>query len=209
MKETRPVVHVVDDDVSFRTAVLRLLRAAGHETRGYGSAAELLAAEPGQSPGCIVLDVRMPGASGLDLQKALAAAEEPLPIVFLTGHGDIPATVQAMKAGAVDFLTKPVERGVLLPAVEGALARDVRARTERTRLRELRARYDTLTPREAEVLPLVVSGLLNKQIAAGLGLAERTVKAHRARVMEKMRVESLADLVRMASQLGLQKPGDR
>ena len=205
MSQQAPVIHVVDDDASFRRAVVRLLRAAGYETRGYGSAAELLAAKPGQGPGCVVLDVRMPGASGLELQQALAGTEEPLPIIFLTGHGDVPASVQAMKAGAVDFLTKPVERGLLLPAVQNALARDAQARATRARTRELLARYAALTPREAEVFGRVVLGKLNKHIAAELGVAERTVKAHRAQVMEKMRVESLAELVRLAEQLGLRE----
>lgn len=198
-----PVVHVVDDDASFRAAVLRLLRAAGYEARGYGSAAELLKANPAQSPGCILLDVRMPESSGLELQRALATTEEALPIVFVSGFGDIPASVQAMKAGAVDFLTKPVQRDALLPAVEDALARDTQARAVRSRLLELRARYDTLTPREADVLAQVVGGKPNKQIASDLGITERTVKAHRAQVMRKMQVLSLADLVRAAEQLGL------
>jgi FixJ family two-component response regulator len=202
MTDRNPIVHVVDDDDSVRTAVVRLLQAAGHEARGYSSAGEfLLGRSDRDAPGCVVLDVRMPGPSGLDLQAALGRLAVPLPIVFLTGHGDIPMSVRAMKAGAIDFLTKPVSRDALLTAVETALGRDAQTRAARARVHGLRARYDTLTPREREVFAGVVAGKLNKQIAADLGTAERTVKAHRAQVMEKMQVASVAELVHAADQL--------
>jgi FixJ family two-component response regulator len=200
------VVHVVDDDAPMRTGLCRLLEAAGYEARAYASAGDFLVADPGDGIGCVLLDVRMPGPSGLDLQQALARRHEPLPVVFLTGHGDIPTTVRALKAGASDFLTKPVKRETLLAAVESALAQDAARRMERDELRVLRARYETLTPREREVLAQVVAGKLNKQIAGDIGAAERTVKAHRAQVMEKMQVGSLAELVRVASRLALPQP---
>ena len=197
-----PIVHVVDDDDSVRTAVMRVLQAAGYETRGYASAGEfLLERSDGWAPGCAVLDVRMPGPSGLDLQKALAQREVPVPVVFLTGHGDIPMSVRAMKAGAVDFLTKPVKKEALLAAVTAALARDAETRAGHDRLRALRERYETLTAREREVFAGVVAGKLNKQIAGELDAGERTVKAHRAQVMEKMQVRTVAELVRIAEQL--------
>jgi FixJ family two-component response regulator len=162
---TLPIIHVVDDDPSFRTAVTRLLRAAKYEVRGYGSASEFLASDPCADPGCILLDLQMPGVGGFDLQQSLARMEERLPIIFLTGHGDIPASVRAMKGGAVDFLTKPVRREALLGAVENALAIDAKGRAARAALREIHDRYENLTPREREVLMHVVSGKLNKQIA--------------------------------------------
>ena len=199
-----PIIHVVDDDPSFRTAVTRLLRAAKYEVRAYASASEFLNSEPCAEPGCILLDLQMPGVSGLDLQQSLARMEERLPIIFLTGHGDIPASVRAMKAGAVDFLTKPVGRDALLNAVKNALDVDVKGRAARAALRELQNRYENLTPREREVLAHVVSGKLNKQIAFDLGAAERTIKAHRAAIMEKLRVQSVAELVRLAQELGIQ-----
>lgn len=202
MTERAPIVHVVDDDDSVRTAVVRLLQAVGYQARGYASAGEfLLGRSDRNAPGCVVLDVRMPGPSGLDLQEALARLEVPLPIVFLTGHGDIPMSVRAMKAGAVDFLTKPVSRDALLAAVRTALARDAETRSAHERRRAFRARYETLTPREREVFTGVVAGKLNKQIAGELGTAERTIKAHRAQVMEKMQVASVAELVHVADQL--------
>lgn len=198
------IIHVVDDDPSFRTAVTRLLRAAKYEVRAYASAPEFLDSEPGGEPGCILLDLRMPGASGLDLQESLARMEERLPIIFLTGHGDIPASVRAMKAGAVDFLTKPVRRETLLAAVQNALRIDAKGRAARAALRELQNRYQNLTSREREVLAHVVSGKLNKQIAFDLGAAERTIKAHRASIMEKLGVQSVAELVRLAQELGIE-----
>jgi FixJ family two-component response regulator len=199
-----PIIHVVDDDPSFRTAVTRLLRAANYQVRGYASASEFLNSDPCAEPGCILLDLRMPGASGLDLQQSLARMEERLPIIFLTGHGDIPASVRAMKAGAVDFLTKPIRREALLHAVENALGVDAKGRAARAVLRELQDRYENLTPREREVLAHVVSGKLNKQIAFDLGAAERTIKAHRASIMDKLGVQSVAELVRLAQELGIQ-----
>jgi len=204
-----PIVHVVDDDAGMRTGLCRLLEAAGYEARPYASAGDLLLAEPGDAPGCLLLDVKMPGPSGLELQEALARRDEPLPVVFLTGHGDIPMSVRALKAGASDFLTKPVERETLLAVVKSALAEDAARRAERAERRALQEHYETLTPREREVLAHVVAGKLNKQIAADIGAAERTVKAHRAQVMQKMEVDSLPDLVRAASHLELPHPGSR
>jgi FixJ family two-component response regulator len=202
VSDSHPIVRVVDDDDSVRTGVVRLLQAAGYEAIAYSSAGEFLLADAERAaPGCIVLDVRMPGPTGLDLQEALARLDVPLPIVFLTGHGDIPMSVRAMKAGAVDFLTKPVSRKALLGAVQSAVARDAEQRAVRARIHEFRTRYETLTPREREVFSGVITGKLNKQIAAELGTAERTIKAHRAQVMEKMRVASVAELVHVADQL--------
>jgi FixJ family two-component response regulator len=196
-----PVVHVVDDDPSFRRAVSRLLRATGYHVRDYPSATEFLTAKPGHLPGCAVVDVQMPGPSGLELQRALAVMEEPLPVIFLTGHGDIAMSVTAMKCGAVDFLTKPLKREILLKAVQTALALDAEARRCRMQWRELHARYEQLSPREREVFGQVVAGRMNKQIAQELGTVERTVKAHRAQVMKKMKAASVAELVHLAEQM--------
>jgi FixJ family two-component response regulator len=195
-------IHVVDDDASFRTAIARLVRAGGHEVRGYPSAVEFLAAPAGASPGCVLVDLHMPGPSGLDLQQALAKAEHPLPVIFLTGHGDIPTSVQAMRGGAEDFLTKPVKKDRLFAAIGRALARDAQERAQRARRRELRARFDALTPREREVLAHVVTGQLNKQIAGDLDASERTIKAHRANLMAKLEIHSVAELVRLAQEAG-------
>ena len=199
----KPIVHVVDDDNSVRKALSRLLTAAGYEVRAYSSAGDFALAPRDNRRGCILLDVQMPGPSGLDLQEKLAAEEEPLPIIFLTGHGDIPKSVRAMKAGAVDFLTKPIKGEVLLSVVRTALARDKQAQSSQEEMRELRARLETLTPREREVFHLVVAGKLNKQIAAELQMAERTVKAHRSQVMAKMEADSLAQLVHFADRIEL------
>jgi FixJ family two-component response regulator len=199
----RPIVHVVDDDERMRKSLGRLLEAAGHAVALYASAEALLEAAP-TGPGCLLLDLRMPGTGGVALQERLATGASPLPVVFLTGHGDIPTTVRAMRSGAVDVLTKPASAQALLGAIGRALARDAEQRAARDRLAVLRARYQTLTQAERTVLSMVVSGRLNKQIAYDLGRAERTVKAHRSRVMEKLRANSVADLVRMATELGVE-----
>jgi FixJ family two-component response regulator len=201
------VVHVVDDDAGMRTGLCRLLEAAGYDARSYASAGDFLLHDPGDTPGCVLLDLMMPGPDGLELQQALARRPEPMTVIFLTGHGDVESSVRALKAGASDFLTKPVRRETLLAAIESALAQDAARRADRDELRKLRERYETLTPREREVFGHVVAGKLNKQIAGDIGAAERTVKAHRARVMEKMQVGSLAELVRAASRLGPPPPG--
>jgi FixJ family two-component response regulator len=207
---TDPPVHatvfLVDDDVAVRRALARLIRSAGHQVQTFGSAREFLEKRPeNTNSACLVLDVRMPGLSGIDLQGKLQAANALLPIIFITGHGDIPMSVKAMKAGAVDFLSKPVQAPDLLRAVDQALARSAWERTERAELEDIRRRVETLTPREHEVMALVVRGMLNKQIAFELGTVEKTIKVHRARVMEKMLVKSLADLVRIAERLGIGK----
>lgn len=201
MTAMQPVIRLVDDDDSFRRAATRLLRAAGYTVREFATGAELLTERPGGPPGCVLLDLSMPGIDGLQVQEQLERRGAGLPIVFLTGHGDIPATVQAMKGGAVNFLTKPVETEDLLAGVREALACDDAVREARDRLAELRARIASLTPREREVFDLVVLGLLNKQIAVRLGTALRTVKAHRYRIMRKMQVDSVAELVRIAGQV--------
>ena len=199
MPET--VVHVVDDDPSMRAALVRLLRAAGYEARAYSSAGDFLMAARPDAPGCILLDVRMPGPNGLDLHSALARERNPLPVIFLTGYGDVRTSVRAMKAGAVDFLTKPVKRENLMGAISNALTLDAERRRIGDYMKSLRDRYERLTAREREVFGLVAKGLLNKQIAAELGTSERTIKAHRAQVMDKMEAASFAELVRAADQL--------
>ena len=196
-----PVIHVVDDDEPMRTAVARLLRASGYEVRTYASAGDFLLAPPEPVPGCLLLDLQMPGPSGLELQQALQRHPMPLPVVFLTGRGDVSSSVRAMKAGAVDFLTKPVEPAELLKAVEAALARDRSARARRESIHDVQAHYASLTARERSVLDRVVAGEPNKQIARALGITERTVKMHRAQVMAKMQAGSVAELVRSAEQL--------
>lgn len=197
-----PIVHIVEDDESSATATARVLRAAGLVVRHYGSAPEFLAARP-SGPGCLVLDLSLPGPNGLELQERLATADDPLPIVFLTGHGDVPKTAHAMKAGAIDFLTKPIEAASLVDAVRRALVQDAARREARRRQRLARARYDRLTPREREVLAHVISGQLNKQIAYDLGTSEHTVKVHRQHMMEKLEMDSVPDLVRLAGELGV------
>jgi FixJ family two-component response regulator len=201
MSDIAPIVHVVDDDASVRTALTRLLRAAGHAVSAWDSAGAFLQAGASEARGCIVLDLRMAEMDGLELQRALAQQNPGLPIIFLTGHGDLATGVRAMKAGAVDFLTKPVERETLLAAVANALTRDNANHVVHEALLTLQRRYATLTPREREVFARVVAGLLNKQIAMEIGAAERTVKLHRARVMEKMQAGTLAELVRIADRL--------
>lgn len=204
------IVYVVDDDASFRTAIERRLKNAGYEVVAYPSAQRLLDNLPDESrPGCILLDVQIPGLSGPDLQARLSDLDSTLPIVFLTGHGDIPTTVQAIKAGAQDFLTKPVSSDQLLGAVERALANHQTVRDRRGRLDIQRALVSSLTPRERQVFELVVRGKINKQIAAQLGTTERTIKAHRHKVMEKMKVQTLAELVSTAERLGMFEMSDK
>jgi len=191
------IVFVVDDDASFRAAVSRLLRAAGHQVRVFASASEFLQSLPATGSGCVVADLQMPGLSGLDLQAALAGNGNPLPVLFLTGHGDIPTSVQAMRLGAEDFLTKLAPKKTLLEAVSRALARDARERAERARVKTARARFETLTEREREVLEHVLRGQLNKQIAGDLGIHERTVKLHRTAITNKVGVQSVAELTQL------------
>ena len=198
----RPTVLIVDDDLSFREAIERLVRTGGYAVQTFASAEEFLQYTPTDAPACVLLDLDMPGLSGLDLQSALAQAANPLPIVFLTGKGSISTSVQAMRAGAEDFLTKPAGKQLLFAAIERALARGAQAREQRSRRRELRARFDSLTPREREVLAHILSGQMNKQIAGDLGSAERTIKMHRANLMAKLQVQSVAELARLAHEAG-------
>ena len=197
------IVFVVDDDASVRRSTERLVRSQGFGIQAFASAREFLDGARVDRPGCLVLDVQMPGLSGLDLQRELAQRGVEIPIIFLSGHGDIPMTVRAMKAGAVEFLTKPVKTRDLLAAIRGAIERGRASHEARREVESLRERYERLTPREREVLRLVVAGLLNKQIAGELAASERTVKFHRAHIMKKMQADSLADLVRIAERLGL------
>jgi FixJ family two-component response regulator len=203
MHSPGPVVFVVDDDRSFREALRRLITSVGLAVEVFPTAQAFLSTPRPDVPGCLVLDVRLPGLSGLDLQRELADSEAALPIIFLTGHGDIPMSVRAMKAGAVEFLTKPFREQDLLDAIRSAIERDRATRRERQELGELRRRYDSLTPRERDVMARVVAGLLNKQVAAELGTSEATVKEQRGQVMQKMQAGSLADLVRTAARLGI------
>ncbi len=207
-RDDEPTVVIVDDDAATRRALLRLLGTAGYRAVAFEAAGELLASNYCDRAGCLVLDLRLPGLGGMDLYDLLRAAECDLPVLFLTGFGDVPTSVRAMKSGAVDFLLKPVGDEEFLAAVERALLRDFTARAQRAARDALAERVATLTPREKEVFGLVVRGLHNKQIAARIGTVEKTVKVHRGRVMEKMRAASLADLVRMASHLGVDTSGD-
>jgi len=204
--ETEAIVFVVDDDPSMRKALSNLFRSVGLRAEVFGSARELLESELPEVASCLVLDIRLPGPSGLDFQAELAKANIQIPIIFMTGHGDIPMTVKAMKAGAVDFLTKPFRDQDMLDAVAIAIERDRARRKDEKIVAELRAVFETLTARERDVLALVASGLMNKQIAAEIGLAEITVKIHRGHIMRKMGAKSLADLVRMAEMLGIRRP---
>jgi RNA polymerase sigma factor (sigma-70 family) len=200
------VIHVVDDDASFRRAVARLLQASGYRVALYESGERLLERPPGAEPGCILLDLHMNGLSGLELQQRLAQTGHSLPIVFLTGHGDLPSSVKAIKAGAEDFLSKPVSKQTLLDAVEQALARYREQQEQRDRIESLHVLLSQLTPREREVFSLVVRGKLNKQIAFTLGTSERTIKAHRHAVMEKLKVQSVAEAVSIAARIGMLAP---
>jgi FixJ family two-component response regulator len=203
MNAEQPLVRVVDDDESVRRSVGELLQSVGFSVAAYGSAQDFLAADQSEAPGCLVLDVHLPGLTGLDLQRELVRTQRSLPIVFLTGMGDIPMSVHAIKSGAVEFLTKPFDTQALLQAVRHAVERDRTERVERKRLSELQGRYNSLTPREREVMQRIVSGLMNKQIAAEFGTSEPTVKEQRAQVMQKMQAESLVALALMARRLGL------
>lgn len=203
MNDEAPIVFVVDDDPSVRRAIQRLVGSVGLRVETFASPRDLLQAKWPDAPACLVLDIRLPGISGLDFQRELSDANILVPIVFITAHGDIPMTVRAMKAGAVEFLSKPFRDQDLLDAIQLALDRDRERRLQEAEAAKLRERMESLTPREREVLPLVVSGLLNKQIAAEIGTSEATVKVHRSQLMRKMGVDSLADLVRMAGKIGI------
>lgn len=203
MPSPAPTVYVVDDDTSFLAAVTRLLRAGGYEVKTFMSADAFRQNRQTDAPGCLIVDLHMPGLSGLELQQALARTDDALPVIFLTGHGDIPTSVQAMRHGAEDFLTKPVKKEQLFSAVERALARDTEERGQRLRQRELQRRFASLTPREREVLAHLLGGKLNKQIASDLGTSERTIKAHRANILSKVAVHSMAELSRLAEQASI------
>ena len=203
MSVTEPTVHVVDDDASFLSAISRLLRANGFAVKTYSSAREFLERRDADAPGCVLADLQMPGMNGLELQSELEQSGNPLPILFLTGHGDIPSSVRAMRGGAEDFLEKLASKKALFDAVNRALARDARERNTRDRQLELRARFDTLSERELEVLSHVVRGRLNKQIAYDLGIHERTVKLHRTAITTKLNVQSVAELTRLTQEAGI------
>ena len=203
MKDPQPIVFVIDDDAAMRNALNSLIRSVGLQVELFGSTQEFQERPRAEAPSCLILDVRLPGRSGLDFQRQLAEADLRIPIIFITGHGDVPMSVRAMKAGAVEFLTKPFRDQDLLDAIQVALERDKATRQREFELAKLRERLDSLTPREREVLPLVVSGRLNKEIAGELGTREVTVKVHRASMMRKMQAKSLVDLVKMAGCLGI------
>jgi RNA polymerase sigma factor (sigma-70 family) len=202
MREEQPVVFVIDDDASVRDAIADLLRSVGLTVESFGSTREFLQRERPDVPGCIVLDVRLPGPSGLEFQRTLSNSSIHLPIIFISGHGDIPMSVRAMKSGAIEFLTKPVPEQQLLDAIQTGIERDRARRQEARIVAELRERFDSLTPRERDIFALVITGRRNKQIAAQVELSEMTVKVHRSQIMRKMRAKSLVDLVRMADALG-------
>src|SRR6202167_6420332 len=204
--EPVPQVYVVDDDISVREALSSLIRSAGLSVRTFASASESLGGLKKERPGCLVLDIQLPDINGFELQQRLATDDIQIPIIFLTGHGDIPMSVRAIKAGAVEFLTKPFRDQDLVDAIQHGIEKHRAARQESVKLAEFRALYDSLTPREREVFPLVAAGLLNKQIAARLGTGEKTIKVHRGQVMHKMKAESLAHLIRIGEKLGLSSP---
>jgi FixJ family two-component response regulator len=206
MSESRSIVFVVDDDPSMRRSLESLLKSVGHEVRLFSSAAEFMQAVRNDAPGCLVLDVRLPGMSGLAFQQELTKAGIALPVIFITGHGDVPMSVRAMKAGAAEFLTKPFDDQVLLDAVHAALERDREARRDDASLAAMRARYGELTERERQVMSHVVAGWVNKRIAGALNLSVVTVKVHRGQVMRKMQARSVAELVRAADRLGVPRP---
>ena len=201
MREEKPIIYVVDDDASVRDSTELMLKSVGFNVKTFGSAQDFLKANLQEDLGCLVLDVRMPEMSGLDLQEKLVSAKTPLPVIFITGHGTVPMSVRAMKAGAVDFLQKPFEEQDLLDAINRAIAEQRERRSKKDQAEKLQLRLKALTPREYEVFSLLVTGMANKEIAYELGASERTIKAHRARIMEKMNAGSLADLVRFAEQL--------
>jgi FixJ family two-component response regulator len=202
MTHDQPVIYVLDDDYRVREALSSLLLSLGHRVETFASAAEYLEFKKPDGPGCLILDLELPGMSGLELQQEIAGEHAP-PIIFITGHGDVQSSVRAMKAGAVEFLLKPFDNAELAKSIDAAIVQDREARTKRAEMADLRKRYALLTPREREVLPLVVSGLLNKQTAAELGTSEITVQVHRGQIMRKMAASSLADLVKMAGKLGI------
>ena len=207
MNEVEPIVFLVDDDELFRRSTERLIRTAGLNVQPFTSARDFLKSPRPEGPACLVLDVRMPGLSGMELQQELVRLNLRIPIIFITGHGDIPMSVRAMKAGAVEFLTKPFRDGVLLDAIRAAIERDRARLQKQSEIRELRECYEHLTPREREVMTLVAKGLLNKQAADKLSTSEATIKFHRAHIMQKMRADSLADLIRKAEKLGASSQG--
>jgi FixJ family two-component response regulator len=203
MKEEQPIVYLIDDDESVREGIADLLRSVGHDVHTFGSVQQFIDSSRADAPGCIVLDVRLPGMSGLEFQRTLIKSNIHIPVIFISGHADVPMTVRAIKSGAIDFLTKPVHEQQLLDTVQAGIERDRAWRKEAKVVAELRVRFDSLTPREHEIFTLMISGRRNKQIAAQAGLSEMTVKVHRSHVMQKMQANSVVELVRIADQLGV------